>query len=216
MLQTASFTPSPGLPPAGQFFATRTGASCTSHLTDEQAAKVCFDHLRQNEFAQALAIRYLADEGPLSAEQRAWLHILACRHQAGQAKLSRLDGILRIFEAAIASGISHPEAHFVLPSGLKLRLRPGRDGKGVHVTVDEHFGDYLGTVTPDGRWRPSGDTPEAVAEFLVRLAEDPEGVAAESGRRSGRCSWCHRTLTAEESLTIGMGPDCRKRFIGRK
>jgi hypothetical protein len=51
--------------------------------------------------------------------------------------------------------------------------------------------------------------PTGLARILGLIADDPEGAARRYARELGRCSRCNRTLTDEESRSIGMGPDCR-------
>lgn len=45
-------------------------------------------------------------------------------------------------------------------------------------------------------------------EVLDAIAVDPEAAALLYGQKIKRCSRCRRTITAEDSRTRGMGPDC--------
>lgn len=48
-------------------------------------------------------------------------------------------------------------------------------------------------------------------EVLRTIAINPEGAMLAYGRHIGRCGHCGRTLTNEESRTVGIGPICRSK-----
>jgi hypothetical protein len=56
---------------------------------------------------------------------------------------------------------------------------------------------------------------QAGREVLARIAADPDTAAADYGSRIGKCSACRRTLTDQESIDRGRGPDCQAKREGR-
>ncbi len=81
--------------------------------------------------------------------------------------------------------------------------------------VDHDTNTWYGRVTKDGSWEVGHGTPEAqdeVAAFLQSFAKDPEAVAAEYGKLTGNCCFCHRALTDERSTAVGYGKVCSSRY----
>lgn len=56
------------------------------------------------------------------------------------------------------------------------------------------------------------DCSDAVIEHLKRFAADPATFAAEYGRLTGYCCFCHLTLKSERSVAVGYGPVCARNY----
>lgn len=135
------------------------------------------------------------------------------REAARPAPESGFAGILALFAGA-AARLKFPKVTFVALPGigtLKLqRAASGRNAGGINLTDGRPFGEnrFFGAITPTGEFRPGRDVPEALREFLARLASDPATVAGEYGKGSGNCCFCCKDLTDDRSVAVGYGPVC--------
>lgn len=97
------------------------------------------------------------------------------------------------------------------------RFAPGAKVVGVLTGPDnERSYTGVGFLAPEGfrPWRRAEGTMQArVAGFVCRILLGtqalPEGYTLEESRA---CIVCGRRLTTPESLALGIGPECRKRF----
>lgn len=76
---------------------------------------------------------------------------------------------------------------------------------------------WYGRIEKDGRLtiNKKQPAPFPLAEYLADFAENPVNFAAEHGRKTGKCCFCHRTLTDDRSgssVDIGYGPICAKKW----
>lgn len=53
---------------------------------------------------------------------------------------------------------------------------------------------------------------EVVTKFLVSFADDPEKVACDHGKLTGRCCFCNTKLTDKRSTEVGYGQTCAKHY----
>lgn len=114
-----------------------------------------------------------------------------------------LSPIRRMFEAAVASGYKSPVYR---AAGLVISRAPdhGRNPGALYVVQasdDQYLGKIVGTSY-------SGK----LAEGLTAIAADPRGEAVKYGQKTGNCSCCGRTLTAEGSVSAGIGPICAEKW----
>jgi hypothetical protein len=75
--------------------------------------------------------------------------------------------------------------------------------------------DWLGRVTRDGTYTPSNKAngrTEAITKRLRDFAANPAKVAAEHGRLTGRCCFCHLKLSDERSTAVGYGATCASNY----
>lgn len=131
---------------------------------------------------------------------------LQARHNAVEVDLSP---IRRMFEQAHQSGYKRPvyrAADLILSRAPDTGKNPGAiyvkradggdDGNG-------YLGKLVGT-SYQGK-------PDAHAA-LAAIAADPRGEAIRYGQRTGQCSCCGRELTAEASISAGIGPICASKW----
>lgn len=79
-------------------------------------------------------------------------------------------------------------------------------------------GASYGTATTPSRGNPAPPhtTPVKAAwrdwfyEVLDAIKSDPHGAQARFGQITGRCYSCSKRLTDPESVSLGIGPDCRR------
>lgn len=116
-----------------------------------------------------------------------------------------------------------PKFKFQLSDGETLRiklLKGGKNAGGASLEMQE-TGDWLGYILTDGTYQPNRNahnleinTKKALWNLMKGLRDTPQETFAEHGIRTGNCCACGRTLTAEESVDLGMGPVCRERLFG--
>jgi hypothetical protein len=70
---------------------------------------------------------------------------------------------------------------------------------------------YYGKIV-DGKFLPVRTCPQWVTDLLLRFAADPIAEATNYGRLTGRCCFCGRSLTDENSTARGFGPICAERY----
>jgi hypothetical protein len=76
-------------------------------------------------------------------------------------------------------------------------------------------GRWYGTIATDGTYsasRKAAEKTASIAALLTAFAADPAKVAAEHGKLMGRCCFCNRSLSDEDSTGVGYGPVCAKRY----
>lgn len=70
---------------------------------------------------------------------------------------------------------------------------------------------FVSLVRADGeKIRPAKGSERG--SVLARIAQDPIAASREYGKRTGTCGACSRTLTNPESIALGIGPVCARRF----
>lgn len=191
------------------------GTSFNSDLTDEEALAVLRGLTRSN-FAQDLVRQNDQRRRPLSGNQWAWVHKLAtdAKKPAPTAvALGDVKGIIDLFQTA-GSRLQHPKIHLVTPNHQSLKLAiagaRARFPGSVNVTSDEKYGEstWFGRIHLDGRFEPGRSCTDEITQYLVAFSADPARIAAEDGKKSGRCCYCAQPLTDERSLAVGWGPVC--------
>lgn len=182
-------------------------------------------------FAKSL-VQSFRQYGRLSEKQLHWVHELAKRATpapapapapAAQAKSEDLGGdfsrIFELFAKARESGLRFPKIRLETSEGLKVILKllgehsryPGQ----VAVTDNGKFRQdrkYFGRVDDQGRFFPSKDSRDDVAQLLKDLATDPAKVATLYGHKTSSCCFCGLGLTTSESVSAGYGPICATKF----
>ena len=70
-------------------------------------------------------------------------------------------------------------------------------------------------MTPAGVWEPSTwgkQMQTSLIAILTALVRHPAETAATYGKLTGKCSFCHSELSADNSTDVGYGPVCAKRW----
>jgi hypothetical protein len=87
----------------------------------------------------------------------------------------------------------------------------------IQVTDGKPFGQnvWYGRIDVDGTFYPNTRVRQEnrkhfdeVVTLLTSFAEDPAGIGAFIGKRTGHCVFCSRELTDARSTTVGYGPVC--------
>lgn len=159
-------------------------------------------------FATSLVATFKAKK-TLSEKQAHWAAKLGVPHAA--SAVIAVDGVLDLFAQA-KKKLKFPKLRLAILHGIPVTLSLA-GGKAAHpdsvnVKVD---GEWIGRVLADGTvnlYRGQPYLKDAVVSLLVELAADPVHVAANYGKMTSHCCFCHRPLSDDRSLDVGYGPVC--------
>ena len=186
---------------------------------------------RDRVFADSLVSQF-DKKGSLSDKQWPWVEKLAEQVECigvpdftkllkkETVQLDSFKGVIELFDKAKAH-LKSPSIMLKLADGSDLMLKvAGSTSKApgtVNLTDGKPFGanTWYGRVTPAGVWEPSEKgkaIKDDLTSILTKLAQNPARVAKEHGKLTGKCCFCHSTLTAGKSTDVGYGPVCAKRF----
>lgn len=156
-------------------------------------------------------------------------------HRAGRisASVGDMRGVIALFDRA-RKKLKTPAIVLAVPgmpgetSPIRLTIAsdkakvPGSitvasQAKIVPAPADDQFPsrEWYGRVLVNGTFQPSDAGARhsaAITARLIELSRDPARVAAEHGRLTGRCCWCHRALTDEKSTAVGYGRKCAENY----
>jgi len=176
---------------------------------------------------------------PLSEAQLYWVHKYALEGEFPKDHphllTGDLAGLVRLFQRG-ASHVTYPKIHLELPAdpnqpngprqplGLAFssqaaaqfaRTERPRYPGSINVTDGAPFGKaaWYGRVMPNGDFYRARQCPDSVVYLLKRFAQDPVGVARESGRLTGKCPFCGNALTDDRSQLVGYGPVCAQHYV---
>lgn len=121
-----------------------------------------------------------------------------------------LTRIFKLFNSAIESGAKKPVIR--VEGALKLSLAGEHSANAGCIYVKDGYNDYMGKITPGGKFFAVKSAPADVEEKLVELAKDPKGAMIRFGRMTGTCACCGRELTNQASIELGIGPICAEKF----
>lgn len=177
------------------------------------------DCARWSSFAASMQ-ESLNKWGSLTDRQLAAVHSMQAKQaerEAGRkAHVLEVDAqpILGMFRTALQGGLTR---RALLAGGAEgegiLKLTPAgsqsRNAGGLWVKAD---GEFLGGISKDGKFTPRAGVPAWVKEAIKRVAQDPAGEARLFGQRTGTCCCCARELTNKQSIDMGIGPICAKKW----
>lgn len=172
----------------------------------------------RSNFAASLLAK-LAKYGELTAGQLAAVERCAAEDaERAQAQAVRkpdaevagagFDRMLAAFASAKASGLKNPKFHV----GDYVFNPAKAESTNAGCIYVKALGTYVGKITPTGAYFASRDArPEDKTE-VARVGADPLAAAVLHGKQTGRCSCCGRELENAESVELGIGPICRKKW----
>lgn len=195
----------------------KTDEVIESSLTNQEAVdmlKAKLDSFYKKDFPQAMIE---AGEKSPSEAQMFWLHKLALQEskpkQEPKCDIST-EGIMKMFEKA--------KKHIKRPSivldfhGDEIKISLAGEAsryKGQIMVASPEFGQaYYGRIDQNGKYFAGRDSDEKVTKFLISFASNPEEVAAEHGRLTGKCCFCNRGLKDERSTSVGYGKTCAENY----
>lgn len=190
--------------------------------TDNDAAAATVRGMATNDFAQSLARAYYSDRG-CTHVQMFWIHKLANEQTAPAAPVAPPATYPNVVEF-VARGGQRGSITFNTPCGNVVELKtagpnsryPGQlwvtNGAGYGAAN----GKFYGRVDFAGVFHPGRDATGPVVEFLraafAGLNDDPAAFAAAYGKQTGFCCFCHKFIETVESMAVGYGPVCAKRY----
>lgn len=179
---------------------------------------------RDKEFAQSLV------DGPWGYHKRGYLtdkqlnaaiNMIRRHEQKPDTAGVSLAGVHTLLMKA-REHLKYPKLTLQLANGMPVvvYLSGPRskypDTVNLKVTEEPYLTEWYGRILDNGEWhKPYSSNPEIVGELrtlLERLGNKPAEVAAEYGKLTGNCCFCHRPLTDERSTDVGYGPVCAQHY----
>lgn len=178
-------------------------------FTDEEARALASEN--GSKFAKDICSKKILSEG-----QRFWLHKLACEEHCKRNGVStstpKLDGVAEAIASMFSFAgqkLKRPNIRLLGPEGLEIRIYPSTTTPN---TVNVYAGgEYVGRLL-DGQWRPKAACPNWVEPALKKFASNPAESAKEFGKVLGRCCFCNKVLETKDSIVLGFGPVCGRRY----
>jgi hypothetical protein len=187
-----------------------------SILSDERAAALLKGV--SGGFAASLVSSY----PKWSKSQADWAHKMAMeeynRKESGKPVATVAFPSLVALFATAGKSLRFPRITFQTSAGTVRIQRAGSQSRyngDLMVTDGEAFGSnkFYGRIERhDGTWVPGRDASQAVLEVIRAIAANPAEALDRMGKAEGRCCFCGKDLTAEESTTHGYGPVCAKNW----
>lgn len=159
----------------------------------------------------------------LSLGREFWGHKLALKHlnkennkpapQSQGAVFSQYSRILEMFQVAKDSGLKTPKIRIAAGNerGV-LSLAPEKGRNPNHIYFKNENKVYLGKISPEGIFTKSRECTVQMEQVLKELSLNPAKIASDYGHQTGNCSFCNRELTKEDSLNVGRGEWCSRRY----
>jgi Family of unknown function (DUF6011) len=171
-------------------------------------------------FAESLIKSF--NRGYVSPKQSAWIVKLAKQATTPTTPESEpvqvnVVGIVNLLRVA-GSRLKFPKIRMVTEAGEKLvvSVAGARSKYAGHVMLTDGgpFGAnrYYGRIDLDGKVHDGRDMTATIMQLLRTFADNPAGVAAAYGKRTGACCFCSRELETRESLAVGYGPTCAEHY----
>lgn len=129
---------------------------------------------------------------------------------------SYYPSIVKLFEAG-GSKLKAPAIVMDL-YGQPIELKKSKNG--IKITNGVGYGKvgsvWFGLIDHNGQFAPSAKLQErdvaVLADFLEEFNADPFGMAGKYGKKWGKCCFCNKALTDEQSVKNGYGPVCAKNW----
>jgi len=190
------------------------GKTVTTELTDEQAYVIC--KTLKGEFIESITKRPFVR---LTPDQIVWLHIYAQpKPEPQKVKITdNFSNIIALFNSAVNSKLLRPKIRLSV-NGFNIKIsmasKHSKNAGYVYVTsgVTGAVNDYYGKISPEGEFYPGKNCFDGLYAFLERFSAYPAEVAAEYGKRTGRCCFCEHELTDDRSVKVGYGPICGRHY----
>lgn len=122
------------------------------------------------------------------------------------------ERIVQAFKAAKASGLKYPKfqvGEYVFQPATARSSHPDaifvKSGRSFHSA-------YYGRIANNGDFFAARDCDATQKAAILEICKDPLAAAVMHGKQTGRCSCCGRELENEESVQLGIGPICRKKW----
>jgi hypothetical protein len=203
-------------------YVTSKGETVNSTMTDAHAVEILVNNApAHNTFAQSLIAAW--NKGKLTENQRPYLHKLANQMAAPKIIIS-VPAPVAAFSSIVAL-LTNASKSLKFPKitldqdGKTLRLSlAGNMSKhtgNVMVTDGKAFGQntFYGRITPDGTFVANAKVAtDWIVDVLTAFAANPTTYVKLYGIKTGNCCFCAKELSTTESVTVGYGPVCAKKW----
>lgn len=168
-----------------------------------------------SDFARSLAAS-LTRYGRLSDKQMYWANRLACPKPTVES--IDFTAVVALIAKARAKGAKRVSLNFATHGGIEVKYASGgKNAGGLWVTDGKPFGQnrLYGSVAAGSNdlvLRRDVMGISGLLDALKGIATDPIAAAVESGRVTGCCCFCSRTLTDAGSVEHGYGPTCAEKY----
>lgn len=128
-----------------------------------------------------------------------------------------LTATLELFKKA-KEHLTWPKIHLQFTDLCPLVLSiagPKSKFKGqIMLTDGGKFGanKWFGRITPEGTYAEGKATHPEILSLLRKFAANPVKVAADYGKLTGNCCFCHKELSDARSTAVGYGGTCAKNW----
>ena len=200
--------------------------SLETTMPHEEAVRILESKKNDNDFARKLAYQY-RKRGSLTDPQLYWVHKLAT--EPTEVKLKEeytmpksVVDFLYGYLLFASDNLKHPKVRFLL-TPIKFGENSVRYPE-VEIKILGEKSRYKGKLgftareswacfDSDGKLHcKKGDFPfDDVIKCLVAVFEKDDPFT-EYGKVTGNCNFCRKTLSVPESLYLGYGKICAKRF----
>lgn len=95
--------------------------------------------------------------------------------------------------------------------GIRITIASAASVNPGSLYIKDDRWNYIGKITPYGLMKIQN--PSLITDiqktYILAAIHEPEKMAMSSGKRTGTCCCCGRTLTNSLSIELGIGPICR-------
>ena len=179
------------------------------------------------QFASSMLANAARYSGNFTAKQEHWINILIERAsnpasvapEREKVCLGSFSDMVTLFDKG-KSRLKSPRIRLNVEGEGEIELSMASDRARypgtINVTTPGGYGanTWFGRVLRDGHFEisPCNQPSTSLLAMLTAFAVNPAKVAAEYGRKTGRCCFCSRKLTDKRSVHVGYGATCAGNF----
>jgi hypothetical protein len=204
----------------------RKGRSIETTYSNVEALRRLEAGLADGAIKSAFGRDLVAKGASLSYDQTVWVHVLVVEAERGHDTPPKAGGLdlsefVAMMDRAAERGRANnakrsPRIRFPRHQVTLTRsgARSKREGT-IQITDGRPYGEntWYGRIERDGSVSIHRQNwTEAIHELLAAIEVDLAAVTSASGIATGECSFCTAELTTSESLTVGYGPVCAKKY----
>ena len=191
-----------------------------------EALKAVLPTLPEKDQVFASSLVSQGEKYVLSSKQIYWVEKLAGKvEKPVVAAIGNVSGVLDLLHKP-GSRLKFPKVRFLVSLfgfdvqsefTIALAGERARFPGSINVTSGKYpDSKFYGRIHTDGSYEPArgvdAKDQESIISELKKLAADPEGIAKEYGKKTGRCCFCSLHLDDERSVAEGYGPVCARHY----
>jgi hypothetical protein len=152
---------------------------------------------------------------PMTHTMRYWLHrMVTPKSSPGSSEMLDLTRINTMFAKA-KTKLKRP-AVVLHVDGYDVKFSfagPHSRYVGQVIVAAPVFGQgYYGRIDLSGSFYKTESANEGIVNLVRAFAANPEEVASQFGKLTGKCCFCNRPLCDDRSTAVGYGPVCAESF----